>query len=345
MEGSPPATSRLTPLRLLTVALCVVAIAILAPFALPLILAAWIADILEPPVRWLERVLRGRRRAAGAVVVGLMVGSLVLLGGLVAFIGAGAQEFIAQARAAVDGQGSFASALLGENSDAAKAQQRDWSDIASRYGASGWRAITVVLRASAGVGIGVMVFLFALYTFVVDGNALRAWLEKHAPIPVSAFTRLATAFRETGRGLIVASGGTALLQGIVATAAYAAIGIPRALLLGPLTALCSIVPFVGTALVWAPLGIELWLAGHHGRAVAVGLAGIVISTLDNFIRPVLARYGRLRLPTFAVLLSLLGGIALFGAAGAIVGPLLVRLCVEALALLSEARAESGKRSA
>ena len=178
----------------------------------------------------------------------------------------------------------------------------------------------------------------ALYTFAVEGERIRSWLEHHAPIPHAAVTRLVGAFYETGRGLIVAGGGTALVQGAVATCAYIAIGVPRALLLGPLTAICALVPFVGTGLVWIPLAIELATAGQYWRAgVVVGVGAVIHSLIDNFVRPMLARYGRLRLPTFLVLVSMLGGLAAFGTSGALLGPLLVRLCVESMAILSEGK--------
>jgi predicted PurR-regulated permease PerM len=333
------------------VALCIAASVVLAPLWAPLVLAAWAADILGSPVRRLERVLGGRRRAAAAVVVLLVVGALIPILGVVAALASGVGELLDQVRAALEGQGSLAAALLGQGASGAagRPEARDWANLASRYGANAWRALSVVARASATAAIGLLVFVAALYTFAVDGERIGAWLEAHAPR--AAVARLVGAFHETGRGLIVAGGGTAVVQGAVATLAYVAIGIPRALLLGPLTAICALVPFVGTGLVWIPLAIELAAAGQYWRAgVVVGVGAGIHSLIDNFVRPMLARYGRLTLPTFLVLVSMLGGLAAFGAAGALLGPLLVRLCVESLAIISEgeknglpALAEAGRR--
>jgi predicted PurR-regulated permease PerM len=218
---------------------------------------------------------------------------------------------------------------------------RDWADLVSRYGANAWRALSLVARASASAAIGALVFVVALYTFVVDGERAYAWLEKHAPITREELARLAGAFRETGRGLIVAGGGTALVQGALATAAYVAIGIPRAVIFGPLTAVCALVPFVGTGLVWIPLAIELGASGQLWRAgVVVAMGAGVHSLVDNFVRPILARSGHLHLPTFVVLISMLGGVAAFGATGALLGPLVVRLCVESLAIVADRRRQN-----
>ncbi len=332
--------SPLKPMSILAVAFCGAAVVVLAPLWAPLVLAAWIADLLRPAVRNFERHLGGRRRAAGVLIVLVAVGILAPLIGIVAALTNSILEFLGQVRAALEGQGSLAAVLLGEGKAGAHPELSDWADLASRYGTNAWRAMAVVGRASARAAIAVVVFGAALYTFISEGERGYAWLEEHAPIPSQALARLAAAFRETGRGLIVGAGGTALVQGALATAAYLAIGIPRAFILGPLTAVCALVPFVGTGLVWIPLAIELGASGQYWRlgvVVAMGLG--VHSLVDNFLRPFLTRYGRLKLPTFVVLVSMLGGIAVFGVTGAILGPLVVRLCVESLAIELERRRE------
>jgi len=328
------------PMSVLTVALCVAAVAIVAPLWAPLVLAAWIADLLRPAARKLERHLGGRRRAAGVLIVLVAVGVLAPLIGIVAALTKSTLEFLGQVRAALEGQGSLAAVLLGGGNALGRPGLSDWADIATRYGANAWRALAVMGRASAGAAIAVLVFGAALYTFISEGERGYTWLEEHAPISSQALARLAGAFRETGRGLIVGAGGTALVQGVLATAAYLAIGIPRAFILGPLTAVCALVPFVGTSLVWIPLAIELGASGQYWRLGVVVAVGVgVHSLVDNFLRPFLTRYGHLKLSTFVVLVSMLGGIAVFGPTGALLGPLIVRLCVESLAIESERRRE------
>ena len=319
----------------LAAALSVGVAAVLAPLWLPLVLAVWFAEILRPAIRRLEGVLGGRRRAAAAVVVLLVVGALVPITGSVVVLVSGAGDLLDQVRSAAEGHGSLAGVLLGRDGAGTSPGVQGWADLATRYGASAWRALSTVARISANAAIAFIVFTATLYTVAVDGVRAYAWVESHAPIPREAFARLARAFRETGRGLLIAGGGTALVQGGIATLAYVAIGIPRALLFGLLTAACAIVPFVGTALVWAPLAIELAAAGEYWRAGALAAAGAGVGIVDNFVRPALARYGRLALPTCVVFVSMVGGVAVFGAAGALLGPLLVRLCVEALAIVAD----------
>jgi predicted PurR-regulated permease PerM len=334
-------------LRLVALGLAVAAIFVVAPLWLPLLLAAWIADLVQAPLRTLQRRLGGRRRGAAALVVLLIVAVLVPLAAIGAAVAVGAEDLFAELRAALEGRGSLAGVLLGGRT-ATPMTLRDWAVLASRHSANVWHALTLVAQTSVSALLGILVFVVTLYALAAGGARSYRWLARHSPLPPRALGRFTRAFRETGRGLIIGGGGTALVQGIVATIAYVAIGIPRALLLGPVTALCALVPVVGTALVWAPLAMELAIAGDYVRAVIVAIVGAgIIGGIDNVVRPILARHGRLDLPTAIVLISMLGGIAAFGPTGALLGPLAVRLAFEALAMLHEERVEppfSARRS-
>jgi predicted PurR-regulated permease PerM len=90
------------------------------------------------------------------------------------------------------------------------------------------------------------------------------------------------------------------------------------------------------------LAIELGATGQYGRAGVVVVVGAgVHSLVDNFIRPLFARYGRLTMPTFVVFVSMIGGVAVVGAAGALLGPLLARLCIESLSIAFDIRSGAG----
>ncbi len=322
----------------LTLALCLAALVVFVPVWAPLVLAAWFADLLHPVARRLERLLRGRRRAAGALVVLVLFVVLLPLVGVGVALTHAVQAILGQLRTAIESGGSLGVTLLRGDGGGALSDVRGWTDLLGRVGANAWLAVSTFVRASATAVIGALVFTTALYTFTVDGERAYAWLEARMPLPRAHLARLAGAFRETGRGLLVAGVGTALLQGALATIAYVAIGVPRALVFGPLTAVAALVPAVGTGLVWVPLAAELAVTGHYGRAIVLAVVGAgVLSLVDNFVRPILARYGRLNLPTFVVWISILGGIGVFGPTGALLGPLLVRLSVEALAVLAEAQ--------
>jgi predicted PurR-regulated permease PerM len=321
-------------MRVLTLALVAASVLTLAPLWVSLVLAAWITDLTWPLVVRLRHRLRGNRRAAAAIVLLLAVVVLVPLAGLAIGLVASVIDLVGRLRAALAGHGTVEGALLeGSPLPAAPTTIHDWVALASKYGADAWRAATAVAQASASAAMALFIFAVALFALAADRERAYAWLEEYAPISTESFTRLAGAFRETGRGLLIGTGGTALVQGAIATVTYVAIGLPRALVLGPLTVICALVPAVGTGLVWIPLAAELALTHDYVRALVVVVVGALIQSLiDNFLRPVIARYGRLDLPAAVVLISMLGGIGAFGASGVLLGPLLVRLAAEGLAI-------------
>jgi predicted PurR-regulated permease PerM len=336
--------SEIRALRALVLAVVGATALVLAPVWVSIVLAAWIADVLQPLVTALSRVLGGRRRGAAAIIVLFAAAVLVLLVGAGFVMADGVRDLLERIRDSLEGHGSLAGALLGSDGNLPQLGWKDWAELASRHGGSAWRTVSAIARASTSAALDVVVFVVALYAISVEGERAYAWLEERAPIPKDALARFAAAFRETGRGLLVAGVGTALAQGLVATITYLVIGVPRALVLGVLTAVCAVVPVVGTGLVWIPVSAGLAANGAWVRAALVLVSGVGIhSLIDNLVRPALARYGRLALPIPVVLIAMLGGAAAIGAPGVLLGPLVVRLSTEALSLARE-RGIFGERS-
>ena len=103
----------------------------------------------------------------------------------------------------------------------------------------------------------------------------------------------------------------------------------------------SIIPVVGTSLVWAPISAGLFLTGKPVHAAILVVLGVtVIGLIDNFLRPIYARIGALEMPLYLLFLSVFGGLAAFGTWGAVIGPLVVRLAMEILAISKEEEVKS-----
>lgn len=329
--------------RVVVIALACAAAAVFLPLWAPLVLAAWIADLVRPLQRRLERVLYGRAAAAGVLLVTSVIVVGAPIGATVAFLAGRLRELLSVSMRS----GSVGAALRdlfgsGESVEPPAPRPRQWLELAREHGAAAWRVLSNVSSASATAFVGVMAFGVAVFALMVHGPRLYAWLARHLPLNARARWRLVGAFRETGRGLLVGTGGTALLQGALSTIAYAVLDVRNPGALGLLTAVASIFPALGTAAVWIPVAVALALAGHVVRAAFLGAIGFcVIATADNVVRPWLSRLGRLRLPASVVFLSMLGGIELVGTSGLILGPLLVRVGVEALAIARAERPGSG----
>jgi predicted PurR-regulated permease PerM len=211
-------------------------------------------------------------------------------------------------------------------------------DLLLSQGNRAWAIATQLAGAAAAFVIGMLIMVTGMYGVLVYGTDWWTWSERHAVVSPVHLRRLGDAFLETGRGLWYGIIGAGLIQSIVATTAYLVLGVPSALPLGMLTLLFSVVPAIGTALVWVPVAAGLALTGRTGAAIALAVIGVaVIGTVDNVARPYLARKGKLQLPTWIVLLSMFGGVKLLGGWGLLMGPLVLRLAKEALVISRESR--------
>jgi predicted PurR-regulated permease PerM len=190
--------------------------------------------------------------------------------------------------------------------------------------------LNTAFGAVTALAVGMVVYVVGVYESIANGPRFVAWLRERSLVSKKSFDRFSGAFVEAGRGLFVGIGGTTLLQTVVATIGYVVVGVPDPLLLGLVTLLASLIPSVGTALVWAPVTVLLFVTDRTIGGIVLCLVGCLTSVVDNFARPWLSRYGELKLPTFVTFVAMLGGIVVFGGFGLVLGPLLVRLAVEAL---------------
>jgi predicted PurR-regulated permease PerM len=310
---------------------------VLWPFWPWLTLAAWFSALARPMVERLSRITHGRRPAAAIATMLLLVISVGPLVGLVVALSADATELVQDVMSTRSGRQAVI-AIVSPDGEVA-GPRFDLSTVLHLFRSQGERAWTFassVAGATADLVLGLFVFFTAAFFALVDGPRAYEWVERHTPIAHPHALRFAHAFVETGRGLLVGVGLTGLVQATIATVAYAALGVPRAVVLGVLTFVASFIPTIGTALVWVPVAAGLALTGRHSEAIALAAVGmLVVGTIDNLLRPVLARWGRLHLHTFVVLVSMLGGLAVLGGWGLMMGPLIVRLTLEGLRIAKE----------
>ena len=180
--------------------------------------------------------------------------------------------------------------------------------------------------------LSVAITLLALFCFYLDGEGLTAHGRRMAlvflPYASEGFLeRVGASIRAVVFGLL----GTALVQGTLAGIGFAVAGTGVPVALGALTALASFVP-VGTVLVWIPAAA--WLALSGEKTAALGLAlwgGLVVSTADNWLRPLLIS-GTTQIPFLLVFFGVLGGLSAFGVLGLFLGPVLLSV---SFALLAE----------
>jgi predicted PurR-regulated permease PerM len=164
--------------------------------------------------------------------------------------------------------------------------------------------------------------LYLLFFFLRDGPRMLESLVRALPLDDHRERHLLRRFADVSRATIKGTLVVGLVQGAIGGTAFAVLGIGAPVLWGVVMALLSILPVVGTALVWLPAAIVLIVNEQVFGGVALILVGVfVIGLTDNLLRPILV--GRdTRLPDYLILLATLGGLAGFGLAGVIIGPII-----------------------
>lgn len=310
-------------------ALAFCAALVFLPCSISLLLGSWFALFFRPWMKKLTKRLHGRTKAA-ALITTLMVLAIVVPIALSIVPLAQSAADLATNVSKSQQWNDAAQSIVGDG------QPTNIVKLARDHMASAWGAVSVVLSTSAIALFGLAMFVVSFFTFVKDGENVVGWLRSHSPLKEAHFDRLAAAYSETGRGLIVGVGATALIQGALATITYAIVGIPRALPLGLMTTVGALIPGVGTVLFWGPITVILALGGYPAKAAIVGLSGaLVIGSVDNFVKPLLSTRAQLRLPATLVFISMLSGLAAFGPSGLLLGPLFVRVGMEALDILRD----------
>lgn len=171
--------------------------------------------------------------------------------------------------------------------------------------------------------VNLFILLFTLFFMFRDGKKIMRAVRHLIP-----FERdLQDGMLSESRDLIFASVAVALLiaaiQGVLGGIAFALTGLGAAVFMGVLVAFFSIVPVVGSALIWVPAALWLGVNGHWGKAIiVVAICGGVAGLADNLVRPLLLR-NRTRLNDLLVFISIVGGLEVFGLLGLVIGPTVV----------------------
>ncbi len=173
--------------------------------------------------------------------------------------------------------------------------------------------------------ISLFVMLYLLFFLLRDGDNLALRIREAIPLRAEQQSALTNRFTAVIRATIKGNIIIALLQGTLGGLIFWILGIRAALLCAAVMALLSLLPAVGAALVWAPAAIYLLVTGSVWRGVVLLLYGVfVIGMADNVMRPILVGK-HIQMPNYLVLISTLGGIAVFGVNGFVIGPLIAAM--------------------
>lgn len=171
----------------------------------------------------------------------------------------------------------------------------------------------------------VLIALISSFYFFRDGKEFMRLAVKISPLPereaTVIFARLSQAVRSVVTGTVL----IALIQGTLTAIGFTIFGVPQAVLWGSLAAVGALIPGIGTMVITVPAVAYLFITGSPAAAVSLLVWGaVVVGTIDNFLGPYLMSRGN-NLHPFITLLGVLGGMALFGPIGFIIGPVIMVL--------------------
>jgi predicted PurR-regulated permease PerM len=319
------------------------------PFASALMLGVLMAFTLEPVY---QRLTHRMGTPILASLTTVLASAVVLAGATAAFVSlfvTRAVEFAVMVREQLHADGPL----------------RKWVDAAS-----GWlthlgistSSITSQLEAGAGeiashfadlarvfasgffgVLLGLFFALLAMHLVLLHWPRMVATMVKVSPLRPDHSKALLGEFRRVGRVTVFGTVMTGLAQGLLATIGFWISGVPSPIFFGITTALASLIPAVGTMLVWIPAGLYLFAIGHPGHAILELTWGalMVIGLSDYVIRPRLV--GDEESVALLMFVALFGGVEAFGLSGLIMGPVLLALAVAVLRLYAKDAPESDSK--
>jgi predicted PurR-regulated permease PerM len=187
------------------------------------------------------------------------------------------------------------------------------------------KRVTQVVTGSAWALVELLVTLFILFYLFRDRREALGTLRSLVPLSEretdEVFTRVSDTIHATIFGTLV----VATVQGTLGGLMFWWLGLPAPVLWGAVMALLAIMPVLGASIIWLPAAIFLAVNGEWGKAaILTAWGGVVVALIDNLLYPILVGK-ELRLHTVPVFFAIVGGLAIFGAAGLILGPVVLAL--------------------
>ncbi|MBS1799581.1 MAG: AI-2E family transporter [Acidobacteria bacterium] len=323
MEAATETSWKQITLYLLTFAVLVVCAFILQPFFSAIVGAVVLAVVTQRPYQWLAaKITNSNFCAAIALVLILLV--------IITPVYLLAQSLAEQAVDVVTSLRSDATqqkitdyfmrhpALAGPINIITDSIDLE-NTVRSAAGFVGTRFAGFISR-SFGAITQIVVMLFVLFFLYRDRDLAITFVRSLLPLRPDESDRLVQRVGDTIYATALGRLAIAAVQGVLAGLSYWVLGVPNHLFWAILTGVMAMVPAFGAFLVWVPIALYLGFNGHWGKAALLAAwGGGVVSLIDNFLYPILIG-PRLQQHTVAVLISILGGIAVFGVTGIVLGP-------------------------
>lgn len=333
-------------LLILVFLISVIFLFMIRPFLMALFLAGIFSAMAQPAYRKISRIIGGRPRAASLIILLLFCLIFLLpLSGLVGVITAQAVKVATSIKPWLERQiaqpAPFSEYLqmipfyedIVPYRDEIIGKAGEWASGATFF------MVDFLSERAAGTITFILMFFIFLYTsyfFMTDGTKLLTRMLYYLPLEDRKEKRLLERFTSVTRATLKGTAVIGVLQGGLAGLAFAVVGIDAAVFWGTIMTVLSIIPGLGSALIWLPAAIVLAIGGNYLKAIGLTLfCGLVVGSLDNLLRPRLVGKDT-QMHDLMIFLGTLGGLALFGLIGFIIGPIIAALFVTIWEIYGEA---------
>jgi predicted PurR-regulated permease PerM len=325
--------------------------AILWPFYGAILWATVLAIVFAPLYRRLLRDMGGRRNIAALVGMLIIVTMVILPLTLTAAsllqeatslyetIEAGQTDFGQFIQQVVNALPTWATDILDRLglSNLSEIQQRVSSALVQGSKFLAAQALSIG-KGTANFVISLFIMLYLLFFFLRDGSALAKRIKDAIPLPPEQKRALFTKFTIVIRAMFKGTLLVAIVQGALGGLIFWFLGIHAPVLWGVVMGLFSLVPALGAAVVWLPTAIYFLATGSIWEGIVlIAFGAFVIGLVDNLLRPFLVGKDT-ELPDYLVLISTLGGIAMFGLKGFVIGPVIGAMFIAVWDIFSETQA-------
>lgn len=313
---------------------------IFRPFLTEIFVAMILVSIFYRPYEYFVKKFKGSRNLA-ALLMCVLLALIILVPAIRIITYAGQKSAVAYTQAVeffnentiatVLSSDTFSSGALKylnleELSSKNETFKNFFLDILKR--SSNWivSGATIAVKETTNFIISLALIILAMFFFFVDGKKMLKKLMYLSPLPNRYDEEIFRKFRAVSYTTFFSTFVTAGAQGVIGAIGFAIVGFP-ALLAGILVALLSLIPYIGSMIFYIPVGLYYLLIGNIWQGIFILIWGfLIIGSTDNILRAYMIK-GKAEVNPIFVLFAILGGIAMFGFWGVVLGPLIVALAV------------------
>jgi len=334
MKREPRQIIALITLAIFVFGITIIALYILKPFYSPAIFAVAIAISLNPLRKLLLKILKGWERLTAFLITlfvfGVMIGillpiSITLINESRSLYLSVRENFDERGDLWTDKLEDLFSLLPEEGKAFVYSLIMKMADYIKNISKAFLGFTFSLIRGTFSLAFKFFMFFIFIFFFVKDGEKIVKFIFDYLPLDEEIKKGIRDRLTRTFSSVFLGTFTTAFVQGILAGIGFLILSVPYPAILGVVAGMCSIIPFGGTALVWIPAAIYLFLKGEILRGIFQLLWGsLIVSTIDNFLKPLIIGK-EMRISFLWMFLFILGGIKIFGVTGIFLGPIVLSL--------------------